>query len=271
LHEPIQSSLPRLRWPRYRVPLQLSYCDGRVDTGSPRFAQRPNNRPDRQRWSLRSWQYSLGNTAAATTEPETTEVYDIVNAGPRRRFTVEGLIVSNCIVLDHAGNVPSLGMADDLFRWRLDEGKKACENWSKREESGESDDAKVHECQECHHLFSGSRVCPCCGWKVPFSKREVSTEDADLVLIGKSMTKKLPEDFSPSHEIFYAMLLHEQQACNYKPQWAAAQFKNKCDVWAPLYWNEFAPVPPSKRVKNWITSRRIAYAAVQRKLKAAGG
>ena len=86
--------------------------------------------------------------------------------------------------------------------------------------------------------------------------------------IGKNLIKKLPEGFAASHEIFYAMLLHEQRANNYKPKWAAAQFKTKCDVWAPLYWNEFASVPPSKRVKNWITSRRIAYAAVQRKLKA---
>ena len=88
--------------------------------------------------------------------------------------------------------------------------------------------------------------------------------------IGTNLIKKLPEDFAASHEIFYAMLLYEQRAKNYKPKWAAAQFKQKCDVWAPLYWNEFAPVPPSKRVINWITSRRIAYAAVQRKLKAQG-
>ena len=200
----------------------------------------------------------------------------MIGRGMRPGINAEGERITNplhpdfktCKVLDHAGNVPALGMADDLFRWRLDEGKKACENWSKDEQSGEADDAKVHECKDCHYLFSRSRVCPRCGWKVPFAKLDVATKDADLVRIGKNLIKKLPEDFAPSHEIFYAMLLYEQHANNYKPKWAAAQFKTKCEVWAPLYWNEFAPVPPSKRVQNWITSRRIAYAAIQRKLKA---
>lgn len=31
-------------------------------------------------------------------------VWDILNAGPRNRFTVEGLLVSNCLVLDFVGN-----------------------------------------------------------------------------------------------------------------------------------------------------------------------
>jgi len=169
-----------------------------------------------------------------------------------------------CMILDHAGNVPSLGQADDLFRWRLDDGKKGCENWSKLEESGEVEEAKTHECQECHYIFSRSRVCPRCGWKVPFSKRDVAATDADLVLIGKSLVKRLPEGW-PSHEIFYAMLMHHAKRLNYSPKWAAAQFKQRCNVWPPFHWNDLAAVPPDKRVKNWITSRRIAFVKAREK------
>ena len=173
-----------------------------------------------------------------------------------------------CMVLDHTNNVRSLGMADDLFRWRLDEGKKACENWTRNEESGEAEEAKQHTCEECKYIFSGSRVCPKCGWKVPFSKRDVAATEADLVPIGKVLVEKLPKGF-PSHEVFFAMLAHYGKEKGYKPGWPLAKFKEKCGEWPPHYWGGMAMVPPSKRVLNWITSRNIAYA--KRKQKAATG
>lgn len=172
-----------------------------------------------------------------------------------------------CLILDHAGNVPSLGQADDLFRWRLDEGKKAT---ARVNEKGEPEEPNIHVCKECGHIFSQSRVCPKCGWKVPFSKRDVDTTQADLVRIGKSMVERLPEGW-PSHEIFYAMLLHHQQRLKYSNKWAAAQFKQKCECWPPFHWNDMAPLPPNKRIKNWIHSRRIAYAKARQKAAASGG
>ena len=170
------------------------------------------------------------------------------------------------MVLDHAGNVPALGMADDLFRWRLDQGKKAT---ARVNDKGEPEEPTTHECKECHYIFSHSRVCPRCGWKVPFSKRDVAASEADLVLIGKSLVKRLPEGW-PSHEVLYQMLMFIQREKNYAPKWAAAKFKQRCDTWPLRHWDNLAAIPPSKRIRNWVTSRNIAYAAVQRKLKAAG-
>jgi len=173
---------------------------------------------------------------------------------------------SECMVLDHAGNVRTLGMADDLFRWRLDQGKKACENWTRNEESGEAEEAKQHTCEDCQYIFAGSRVCPRCGWKVPFSKRDIHAADADLVPIGKNMVEKLPKGWV-SHEIFYAMLMHYGASKKYKPGWAAMKFKEKCGVWPERHWMNMASVPPDARVKNWITSRNIAYAKARGKEK----
>lgn len=166
---------------------------------------------------------------------------------------------SNCLVLDHAGNVRDLGQADDLFRWRLDEGKPACENWTRKEASGEADEAKVHECDECHHLFSRSRVCPKCGWEVPQSKRDVETVDADLVPIGRNMAKPLPEGW-PNHEMFFRMLQWYAADKGYQPGWAFMKFKDRADVPADPAWAKLAGVPPVPRVKNWIISRNIAWA-----------
>ena len=169
-----------------------------------------------------------------------------------------------CMVLDHAGNVHALGQADDLFRWRLDEGKKACENWSRKEASGEKKDSAVHTCEECSHIFSQSRVCPKCGWKVPFSKRDVDTKDANLVRIGKKLVEPLPEGW-PTHENFYRMLIRYGADRGYKPGWASVKFKEKCGEWPERHWMNLASMPVDYRVANWITSRNIAYAKARKK------
>lgn len=212
--------------------------------------------------SIASYGYNAPSiNCVVLARPTKSIVFHLQTIGRGMRPKEDG---GECLILDHAGNVPALGQADDLFRWRLDEGRKACENWTRDEKSGEADDAKVHECEDCHHLFSRSRACPKCGWKVPFSKRDVAAVEANLVRIGKSMVARLPEGW-PSHEIFYAMLLHHQKRLEYSDKWAAAQFKEKCDCWPPFHWNDMAPLPPNARIKNWITSRRIAYAKRRQK------
>lgn len=166
------------------------------------------------------------------------------------------------MVLDHAGNTQKLGMADDLFRWTLDDKKAAAHNWSRDERSGEEEESKAHTCDQCKHIFKGSRVCPMCGWKVPFSKRDVDTKDADLVPIGRNTAQPLPEGW-PSYEVFYGMLRH--YAANKKPKpyssmWAVHKFEEKAECRPPHDWNNHAMVPPNERVANWIRSQQIKWA-----------
>ena len=86
-----------------------------------------HHRPHRQQRPLRTGEHSLGQPEAASqqsanqktgvhAEPkrdtETKEVYDILNAGPRHRFTANGLIVSNC---KEGYNDPDIG-AVAVFR-----------------------------------------------------------------------------------------------------------------------------------------------------------
>ena len=93
------------------------------------------------------------------------EVWDILNAGPRNRFTVQGLLVHNCLVLDHCGNWN--GFEEDLlefFRYgppeELDEGKQKGPLHKRDEEY------KGREC-ECGMLLPArAKMCPACGKEV---------------------------------------------------------------------------------------------------------
>lgn len=200
----------------------------------------------------------------------------MIGRGMRPAVTAEGDVIKapdhpgfkTCMVLDHAGNVTALGMADDLFRWRLDEGQKACENWTKDPQSGEHE-KREQVCEECSHIFSGMRICPKCGWEVPLTKRDVAVQEGDLVRIGKNLVKALPKGWV-NHQTFYAMLRHHAGANNESQNWARNQFKKKAGVFPEPQWDGEPTRTPDKRVRNFIQSRKYAYGAMQRKLRAAG-
>lgn len=59
-------------------------------------------RSDRQLRALRAGESSLGDASGELTkQPQTAIVYDVLNAGPRRRFTCCDVLVSNCFKSDH--------------------------------------------------------------------------------------------------------------------------------------------------------------------------
>jgi len=174
------------------------------------------------------------------------------------------------MILDHAGNTLRLGHADDLYRWSLDEGKEAAKNWTRMAESGEQKESKDYECGDCGAIFKGQRRCPKCGWEIPFAKRDVEVQEADLVPIGRSLVKKLPDGW-PKHEVFFAMLLHEQHTNpSAGKNFAANTFRKKAGCTAPGDWHDFQAIPPDRRVSNYIKSRNYARGAMQRKLRAQG-
>lgn len=103
LHEPQRSIISKLRRAWYRV----SVCDGsRVcsvhqEIPAAFHVPEPRHRPSRQRRSLRSWKLALGYapTKPAQHAPQRQDmmVYDIVNCGPRTRFSANGKIVHNSL------------------------------------------------------------------------------------------------------------------------------------------------------------------------------
>ena len=105
-------------------------------------------------------------------------VWDIVNCGPRNRFTCEGLLVSNCTLLDFGGNIARHGSIDD-------------ENFGRSEGKGRAgvaaENGRGKKCPSCELDVSPSTVvCPECNFIFP-RERELkhdTTADESSQLTG---------------------------------------------------------------------------------------
>lgn len=84
-------------------------------------------------------------------------VWDILNVGPLNRFTVEGLLVSNCLVLDFCGNAIRLGPIDNP--------RVSQRGGSKSSEGGEAPSKVCPECSTC--VATSTRSCVDCGYEWP--------------------------------------------------------------------------------------------------------
>lgn len=134
VHQPEGQELQELRSEGHRVP--LSECDSCVPLHDrdPRAAlARSGARPYRRKRALRTGEPALGNTPGELHEPaqvsRKVRVYDIINAGPRHRFTVSDVLVHNCGYGGGIGALKAFGadkmglteeeMQDIVTNWRL--------------------------------------------------------------------------------------------------------------------------------------------------------
>lgn len=95
MREPEGFRLQELR--REGNSIRVQECEGSVpvhDPGERPTGQIDGDRQDRREWELCSGKSEMGYTPGELSEPE--EVYDILNAGPRNRFTVSNVLVHNC-------------------------------------------------------------------------------------------------------------------------------------------------------------------------------
>lgn len=110
LHEPEGRGIPELWGPR--DPLQLSERERRLqvyDQCAWSAGARNGTGQDRCERELRAGEPALGDTPAKLRESASISrkayVYDILNAGPRHRFTVSNVLVHNC---GYGGSVPAM-------------------------------------------------------------------------------------------------------------------------------------------------------------------
>ncbi len=163
----------------------------------------------------------------------------------------------HCLVLDHGDNVRRLGMAEDPFRWRLDDKKRAVGNWARHEANPdrETEEDKLTECEECHHLFAHSRICPKCGWEKPLKVRDVETIEADLVRIDRKKADIAVKGMPPALTV-YRMLCGHALARGYSSKWAAVNYRKLYGAWPPWDYSEYGPLNPSPILKNWIVRQQ---------------
>lgn len=106
------------------------------------------------------------------------KVWDILNAGPLHRFTVEGLLVSNCAVLDFAGNIDQHGPLDCIEPKSTKASFIECYECGKRNPPGSRTcwacgETLMKNCPAC--LQPIPRVvldCPCCGFDLRQAERK---------------------------------------------------------------------------------------------------
>src|SRR6202000_2857045 len=89
------------------------------------------------------------------------EVWDILNAGPLQRFTVNGKLVHNCLGLDHAGNCTRLGYPWDTHHDTLDTRQPKDKSDAYEDERPAP---RPRKCGKCFAVIPPStRACPSCG------------------------------------------------------------------------------------------------------------
>ena len=125
------------------------------------------------------------------------------------------------IYLDHASNFGRFGYAEDIVPESLHDGTKP-----HNEKEQTTDDKKplvTKECPECMQQMSG-RLCKACGYAVPSNEYH---EDDGTMLVELSGNKANRTDDKKVKDQFYSELFQYAKTKDYKPGWAAMQYKEK--------------------------------------------
>lgn len=166
LHKSEGQKIPGLWGAWDRISLFFSNGNGGLDSGEFGTSPQYGIGSSEQRWSLRGWKSSLRNFKGSkekhASRRKKAKVYDIINSGPRHRFTVEGLLVSNCVILDFARNIARHGPVDMVTIKEPGEGGGV---------------APVKICLDCNSiLHTAIRECPDCGYVFPFKTADDKIE-----------------------------------------------------------------------------------------------
>lgn len=178
-------------------------------------------------------------------EQSCEEVWDILNAGPLQRFTANGRLVHNCLILDHAGNSLRLGLVTDIHHEELKQGAK--EERGKREKT----ERLPTKCPKCTALKVG-RVCHACGHEAQPPRLE--SAEGEL----KQISGKVKQPTREDKQRFWSMALHLSLSRGKGDRMAKGLYKSKFGVWPRGL--ESVTMPPDGAFMDYDRSRRIAYA-----------
>lgn len=192
------------------------------------------------------------------------EVWDVLNAGPLQRFTANGRLVHNCLVLDHSGNSERFWDEWNEFfetgALELDDGKKKPP--AKKKPKDEAD--AMVKCSNCKHLHKPMPFCPACGHEYPKreSVKHVAGTLSELVASGdrKAMSAQLWPQI-----VGYARERREGEAAR---KLALALFKKMTDQWPTGEFESTQAAPLTREVANKIRSLNIAFAKGRQKASA---
>jgi superfamily II DNA or RNA helicase len=110
---------------------------------------------------------------------QTAEVWDILDAGPRHRFTAAGYLVGNCLQ-DHGGNWWRHGSPNSDRVWELGDTSRVL-HMRRERRLREKKDAEPIVCPNCKGLREYGRECPHCGHISRRRARYLVQSDGTLV------------------------------------------------------------------------------------------
>jgi DNA repair protein RadD len=152
-----------------------------------------------------------------------------------------------CLILDHSDTTLKLGFVTDIHHGELDDGKP-----NRSAKTSVADEKKPRECPSCKAL-KNTHICPSCGF-APVRQSQLKVRDGELVELTSRKGKK---DLGPPQSV-YSGLLWYGQTRNYKPGWAAMQYRNAFGSWPDGLAK--TPAVPTNEQYQWIKSRQIAFA-----------
>lgn len=177
---------------------------------------------------------------------------------------------TDCLVLDHAGNVRRHGYAEEDRYWSLDGrrkgvGPKALE--LRPSKSGEVNKEKLHlRCPHCKLIFSGALTCPGCQYYFERTAKAFRVVDGELI----RMREPEPRDQSERIE-FYRELLGYAGEKGYKPGWAAHAYESRYHELPPREWAHKGAAVPSPKTRGYVKFLTIRRAKARERRAQEGG
>lgn len=172
---------------------------------------------------------------------------------------------SDCLVLDHAGNVHRHGFATEERFWTL-HGKYALdeERTQAAKEKKDAEGVVSLTCPVCHYVFEGSRQCPACGFWFPRKAKTLSTRDGELIEVGEKRIATLTDK-----RHFFLELSGYAELKEKSLGWASHRYKDKFGEWPDWAWRthveKHGGLDPSIDTVRWIKSRQIAYSRARKR------
>ena len=169
------------------------------------------------------------------------KVWDILNAGPKNRFTVSGLLVHNCVI-DHSGAIYEHGRIDEYNDWILTKGK---EMQQRAQAKKKAEKRKEITCVKCAFMYFGRRDCPNCGFAPETFGKGVEYKDGYLyeIGVGEVESKTTKQDW-------YRQLAGYARERGYADGWISYKYRARFGVWPRGMPNE--PVEPGPEVLAFI-------------------
>lgn len=224
-------------------------------------------------------------------------VWDILDAGPRNRFTCEGLLVHNCGIaarpyrkslsghIQQIGRVMRSSPGKEYALW-LDHSGNFLRFWSDTEEvfangiprlddreldakvrpePDEDDKAKL-ACGACHYVMGGRPTCPMCGWERPKRANTVLEIDGELHELNMKKSKAsaldvLLQDRESAQRMIWGHALDRKGGdITAAEKFALAQWRNIYGTWPKRAFRNVEPMDPHPAIVRKIQQGLIAWA-----------